>query len=50
MTGRVLDEGGRPVRNTLVEVWQANAAGRCLTDDQGRCRFMTIKPGAYPWG
>jgi len=71
VTGRVLDEGGRPVRNTLVEVWQANAAGRyvhkadqhdapldpnflgagrCLTDDEGRYRFMTIKPGAYPWG
>src|SRR6202007_2571991 len=28
VAGRVLDEGGRPVRNTLVEVWQANAAGR----------------------
>lgn len=28
VTGRVLDEAGRPVRNTLVEVWQANAAGR----------------------
>jgi protocatechuate 3,4-dioxygenase beta subunit len=26
--GRVLDEGGRPVRHTLIEVWQANAAGR----------------------
>ncbi len=26
--GRVLDDGGRPVPNTLVEVWQANAAGR----------------------
>lgn len=26
--GRVLDEGGRPVPNTLLEVWQANAAGR----------------------
>jgi protocatechuate 3,4-dioxygenase beta subunit len=71
VTGRVLDEGGRPVRNTLVEVWQANAAGRyvhkadqhdapldpnflgagrCLTDDEGRYRFLTIKPGAYPWG
>ncbi|SAK39958.1 protocatechuate 3,4-dioxygenase subunit beta [Caballeronia glebae] len=71
VTGRVVDEGGRPVRNTLVEVWQANAAGRyvhkadqhdapldpnflgagrCLTDEEGRYRFMTIKPGAYPWG
>jgi len=26
--GRVLDEGGRPVANTLVEIWQANAGGR----------------------
>jgi protocatechuate 3,4-dioxygenase beta subunit len=24
--------------------------GRALTDDQGRYRFVTIKPGAYPWG
>jgi protocatechuate 3,4-dioxygenase beta subunit len=28
VTGRVLDGEGRPVRNQLVEVWQANAAGR----------------------
>jgi protocatechuate 3,4-dioxygenase, beta subunit len=69
--GRVLDGEGRPVRNSLVEIWQANAggryrhdgdqhpapldpnfsgAGRCLTDDDGRYRFITIKPGAYPWG
>jgi protocatechuate 3,4-dioxygenase, beta subunit len=68
--GRVLDGDGRPVRNTLIEVWQANSAGRyrhdadrhpapidpgfsgagrCLTDDEGRYRFITIKPGAYPW-
>jgi protocatechuate 3,4-dioxygenase, beta subunit len=68
--GRVLDDDGRPVRNSLVEVWQANAAGRylhqsdqhpapldpnfsgagrCLTDDEGRYRFVTVKPGAYPW-
>jgi protocatechuate 3,4-dioxygenase beta subunit len=26
--GRVLDEDGRPVRGALLEVWQANAAGR----------------------
>jgi protocatechuate 3,4-dioxygenase, beta subunit len=70
VTGRVLDQGGHPVRNTLVEIWQANSAGRykhavdqhpapldpnftgagrCLTDDEGRYRFVTIKPGAYPW-
>jgi len=68
--GRVLDAAGRPVANTLVEVWQANAAGRyahgvdrhpapldpnftgagrCLTDSEGGYRFVTIKPGAYPW-
>jgi protocatechuate 3,4-dioxygenase beta subunit len=68
--GRVLDGDGRPVRGTLVEIWQANSAGRykhvvdghpapldpnftgagrCLTDDEGNYRFITIKPGAYPW-
>jgi len=68
--GRVVDEDGRPVRHTLVEIWQANAAGRYLhkndqhnapldpnftgegrtfTDDDGRYRFVTIRPGAYPW-
>jgi protocatechuate 3,4-dioxygenase, beta subunit len=68
--GRVLDGDGRPVRGTLVEIWQANAAGRyrhvvdghpapldpnftgagrCLTDDEGHYRFITVKPGAYPW-
>ncbi len=25
-------------------------AGRTLTDDNGIYRFITIKPGAYPWG
>jgi protocatechuate 3,4-dioxygenase beta subunit len=69
--GRVLDEDGRPLRRSLVEVWQANAAGRynhaidqhdapldpnfsgfgrILTDDEGRYRVLTVKPGAYPWG
>ena len=68
--GRVLDEDGRPIPDTLVEIWQANAAGRythrvdghpapldpnfsgagrTLTDSEGRYRFVTIKPGAYPW-
>jgi protocatechuate 3,4-dioxygenase beta subunit len=70
VTGRVLDTGGRPIPNTLVEVWQANSAGRyvdpvddhpapldpnftgagrCLTDTEGNYRFVTVKPGAYPW-
>jgi protocatechuate 3,4-dioxygenase, beta subunit len=68
--GRVVDGDGRPVRDTLVEIWQANAAGRykhdvdrhpapldpsfsgagrSVTDDEGRYRFITVKPGAYPW-
>jgi protocatechuate 3,4-dioxygenase, beta subunit len=68
--GRVLDEDGRPIPQTLVEVWQANAAGRyahrvddhpapldpnfsgagrTVTDEDGRYRFVTIRPGAYPW-
>jgi protocatechuate 3,4-dioxygenase beta subunit len=71
VTGRVLDTEGRPLRNTLVEIWQANAAGRyrhrndrwdapldpnftgagrCLTDDEGRYGFTTVKPAPYPWG
>ena len=28
MSGRILDEDGRPVRGAVVELWQANAAGR----------------------
>jgi len=24
-------------------------AGRCLTDAGGRYRFVTVRPGAYPW-
>ncbi|MCD1287404.1 MULTISPECIES: protocatechuate 3,4-dioxygenase subunit beta [unclassified Brevibacterium] len=30
VTGRVLDGNGRPVRNQLVEIWQANSAGRYI--------------------
>jgi protocatechuate 3,4-dioxygenase, beta subunit len=28
VSGRVLDEDGRPLTRTLVEIWQSNAAGR----------------------
>jgi protocatechuate 3,4-dioxygenase, beta subunit len=70
VSGRVLDGDGRPVRDSLLEIWQANAAGRyvheadrhpapldpnftgagrCLTDREGNYRFVTVKPGAYPW-
>ncbi|MGE5268771.1 MAG: protocatechuate 3,4-dioxygenase subunit beta [Thiohalocapsa sp.] len=68
--GRVLDEDGRPVPGTLLELWQCNAAGRyhhavdqhdapldpnftgagqVVTAADGSYRFLTIKPGAYPW-
>lgn len=30
VSGRVLDENGRPVPDALIEIWQANAAGRYL--------------------
>jgi protocatechuate 3,4-dioxygenase beta subunit len=70
VSGRVLDENGKPLPGVLVEIWQANAAGRYnhrvdqhdapldpnftgagrfLTDDAGAYRFMTIRPGEYPW-
>jgi len=71
VAGHVRDEDDRPVPHTMVEIWQANAAGRynherdthdapldenfrgigrVFTDEQGAYRFITIKPGAYPWG
>lgn len=70
VTGRILDGDGGPVAGQLVEIWQANAAGRyihqkdqhhapidpnftgagrCLTGPDGTYRFITIKPGPYPW-
>jgi len=70
VTGRVTDDRGAPLPDMLIEIWQANAAGRyvhkadqwpgpldpnflgigrCLTDDAGAYRFLTVRPGAYPW-
>ncbi len=70
VAGRVLDEDGRALAGTLIELWQANAAGRyhhpsdqhnapldpnfvgkghVITGDDGGYRFLTVKPGAYPW-
>lgn len=67
--GRVLDEDGSAVSGAILELWQANSAGkyvheldqndapidpnfegaaRIVTDADGRFRFSTIKPGAYP--
>jgi protocatechuate 3,4-dioxygenase beta subunit len=69
--GHVRETDGRVVPDTLVEMWQCNAAGRyrhavdrhpapldpnftglgrTVTDREGYFRFVTIKPGAYPWG
>lgn len=69
--GQVRDSDGKGVPNALLEIWQANSAGRyvhkwdpydapldpnfsgvgrCLTDDQGRYEFVTVKPGPYPFG
>ena len=71
VSGRVVDEDGRPIRGALIELWQANAAGRykhkldqhnapldpnfdgcgrTITDGAGRYKFISVKPGAYPWG
>lgn len=70
VSGQVFDATGAPLAGTLVEVWQANSAGRyahpgdqhdapldpnfsgggrSLTDAEGSYRFVTVKPGAYPW-
>jgi protocatechuate 3,4-dioxygenase beta subunit len=70
VSGRVLDENGRAVPHSVIEIWQANAAGRyahdvdqhdapldphfsgigrAVTNESGEYRFLTIKPGAYPW-
>jgi protocatechuate 3,4-dioxygenase, beta subunit len=32
VSGRVLEEDGRPVGNSLIEIWQANSAGRYRHD------------------
>ena len=70
ISGRVLDSDLRPVRRTLIEVWNANTHGRyahaddegrspspldpyfhgfgrLVTDNDGRFRVRTIKPGGY---
>jgi protocatechuate 3,4-dioxygenase beta subunit len=70
LVGRLLDADGKPIRQGLVEIWQANASGRyhhpadnhdapldpnfegvgrTLTDAEGWYRFVTVKPGSYPW-
>lgn len=58
VSGQLLDENGRPVANSLVEIWQANSAGRYLhRNDQhhapldpnfsGLGQAMTDEQGRY---
>jgi len=70
VSGRVLDENDRPVPGVMIEILQANSAGRyvhqydqhdapldpnftgagrVISDADGNYRFITIKPGPYPW-
>lgn len=56
ITGTVFDGAGEPVPDAMLEIWAAGPGGefgpgrtgfaRALTDDNGRFRFVTVKPGA----
>ena len=57
LTGRVLSVSGEPVRNAVVEIWQADATGSYIhtrgrrekmdKNFQGFGRFLTSSTGAY---
>jgi protocatechuate 3,4-dioxygenase, beta subunit len=58
VSGHVLDDGGRPIPHTLVEIWQANAAGRYAHENDthsapldpnfsGAGRILTDEAGRY---
>jgi protocatechuate 3,4-dioxygenase beta subunit len=55
----VLNRACQPVAGARIELWQADAMGRYdvngdrlrghgFSDEQGRWRFETIRPGMYP--
>jgi protocatechuate 3,4-dioxygenase alpha subunit len=57
ITGVVTELDGKPLDNVILEIWQADAAGRfdnpgfsgwgrAATDAHGVYRFRTIRPGA----
>jgi protocatechuate 3,4-dioxygenase, alpha subunit len=59
ITGCVTELDGKPLDNVILEIWQADAAGRfdspdfpgwgrAATDAQGNYRFTTVRPGAIP--
>ena len=58
LTGQITDGDATPCGDAMVEIWQAgpdgayengfHGFGRCATDDQGRFRFTTLKPGPVP--
>ena len=58
VAGRVLDEAGRPVAGSMMEIWQANSAGRYQTgrdqhdapldpNFEGQARVFTDAEGRY---
>ncbi len=49
--GRLLDGGGQPVPDGLIETWQVSPPdtrgfARCATDGDGRYAIVTLKPAA----
>jgi protocatechuate 3,4-dioxygenase, alpha subunit len=58
--GRLFDGAGEGIRDGMVEIWQADPAGRYGTDvfpgfgrsgtgGDGSFEFVTLKPGPVPW-
>lgn len=62
--GLILDGDGKPVPDAMIEIWQADAAGRYPTEEgaegfrgygraatnaEGQFRFRTTKPGRVPF-
>jgi len=58
VSGKVMDEYGKPLKNVLIEIWQANAAGRYIHKAEihdapldpnflGAGRMLTDKDGNY---
>ncbi len=64
VSGRVLNQRGKPIARATIDTWQASAdgkydlqqphpdemklRGRFLTDDDGRFRFRSVRPSSYP--